>query len=99
MGCPISKPKSSEPKLPASTISRQMAANDVSVVILCTSIRIFHKVTNPHEALLHCEKIHFIHSYRCTGRSRWSHAVNSSFTHSRSVQPSYRNRRISHIEA
>ena len=75
MGCPISKPKSSEPKLPASTISRQMAANDVSVVILCTSIRIFHKVTNPHEALLHCEKIHFIYTCSLSSRSRWSNAT------------------------
>ena len=38
-----------------------MVASDVSVVILCTSIRIFHKVTNPHEAPLNCEEIPFIH--------------------------------------
>ena len=52
-----------------------MAANDASVVILCTSIRIFHKVTNPHEALLYCEKIHFIHSYPSIGRFCWSRAT------------------------
>ena len=52
-----------------------MAANDASVVILCTSIRIFHKVTNPHEALLHCEKIHFIYTFSLSSRSRWSYAA------------------------
>ena len=59
-----------------------MAANDASVVILCTSIRIFHKVTNPHEALLHCEKIHFIHAYSCIRRSCWSRTAGELKVHS-----------------
>ncbi len=62
-----------------------MAANDVSVVILCTSIRIFHKVTNPHEALLHCEKIHFIYTYSLSSRPRWSNAATEPKVRSRAL--------------